>query len=210
VAAARWPCPRAKEGVGGCKARFFSDAAVRRTFQEKRRKFEETKDTFACRFYQRLTGPSPCETIRTTLRIRLFDPSKNPIPSAPYSLTFLSNGELREGKAQADGVLIESNVIAPTRCALRWGDPRLKQTPVVLGYHLLFFLDIVPDDEEEASFRRRLNNLGYSETEFLSDAVRAFQKDYEIEETGELDATTKQAIIDAADHGLSKAEIAGG
>jgi peptidoglycan hydrolase-like protein with peptidoglycan-binding domain len=56
----RWPCPTAKEGVAKCKKRFWSDAAKRRTFQEKRRTFEADKDTYACRFYHRLFVLSPC------------------------------------------------------------------------------------------------------------------------------------------------------
>jgi outer membrane protein OmpA-like peptidoglycan-associated protein len=56
---AKWPCP--KDGVDGCKARFWSDSQRRLALGEERRKFEETKDTFACRFYHRLTDRSPCE-----------------------------------------------------------------------------------------------------------------------------------------------------
>jgi outer membrane protein OmpA-like peptidoglycan-associated protein len=58
---AKWPCPKAKDGVDGCKARFWSDSQRRLALGEERRKFEETKDTFACRFYHRLTDRSPCE-----------------------------------------------------------------------------------------------------------------------------------------------------
>jgi hypothetical protein len=58
-----WPCPRAKEGITACKKRFFPDAAQRRSFQEKRREFAQTKDTFACRFYQLITDDSPCEGV---------------------------------------------------------------------------------------------------------------------------------------------------
>jgi outer membrane protein OmpA-like peptidoglycan-associated protein len=61
VAPARWPCPRVKEGIAGCKRRFFSDASVRRQFQAAHREFPDTHDTFACRFYQRISENSPCE-----------------------------------------------------------------------------------------------------------------------------------------------------
>ena len=57
----KWPCPLAKEGTAGCIKRFWSDAKVRRANQETRREFKDTHDTFACRFYQRLTSNSPCE-----------------------------------------------------------------------------------------------------------------------------------------------------
>ena len=58
-----WPCPRAKEGPSGCKKRFWSDGEDRRSrrLPDERRKYEETEDTFACRFYQRLLKASPCE-----------------------------------------------------------------------------------------------------------------------------------------------------
>lgn len=56
-----WPCPRAKEGIAGCRKRFFSDGEQRRANQALRRKFEDTKDTFACRFYDRIGVLSPCE-----------------------------------------------------------------------------------------------------------------------------------------------------
>jgi len=63
VTPARWPCPRAAEGTAACRKRFWSDGNRRRGFQnpDTRRKFEETRDTFACRFYHRLAFESPCE-----------------------------------------------------------------------------------------------------------------------------------------------------
>lgn len=61
VAPAKWPCPRAKEGPAGCRKRFFSDGESRRQPRDKRRIYGETRDTFACRFYDRLVAGSPCE-----------------------------------------------------------------------------------------------------------------------------------------------------
>ncbi len=60
---ARWPCPAASDGVEGCKKRFFSDGEQRRSrsLPDQTRSYTETKDTFACRFYQRLLINSPCE-----------------------------------------------------------------------------------------------------------------------------------------------------
>src|SRR5262249_54111571 len=60
---AAWPCPRAKEGVAACRKRFFPDGEVRRNPQGGRREFDDTKDTFACRFYQLITDDSPCERV---------------------------------------------------------------------------------------------------------------------------------------------------
>ncbi len=60
---AKWPCPTVKEGVAGCKKRFFSDGEKRRQNTRDEREFSRTKDTFACRFYDRLSNTSPCESI---------------------------------------------------------------------------------------------------------------------------------------------------
>jgi len=86
---AKWPCPRATEGVAGCTKRFFSDGSKRRTTRlpDKDRTFDETKDTFACRFYQRLLSNSPCESPLTIVKIRLFDAQARPLPFAPCLTT---------------------------------------------------------------------------------------------------------------------------
>jgi len=70
----RWPCPRPGDGVEGCKPRFWSDAPARRAISTVARQFVpdgvsggplypvvEAKDTFACRFYDRIAHKSPCE-----------------------------------------------------------------------------------------------------------------------------------------------------
>ncbi|MBS1833754.1 MAG: peptidoglycan-binding protein [Acidobacteria bacterium] len=57
----KWPCPTVKDGTSGCKARFWSDGEKRRTPAGDRRTFDNTHDTFACRFYHRLVASSPCE-----------------------------------------------------------------------------------------------------------------------------------------------------
>ena len=86
VVPSRWPCPRANEGVAACRARFWSDGEKRRGTHAagRDRKFEDSKDTFACRFYQRLVDESPCERIVPFMRIRLFDSLGNVLPKAPF------------------------------------------------------------------------------------------------------------------------------
>lgn len=63
VLASKWPCPRAKEGKAGCVKRFWSDGEKRRStrLDAQDRRYVDTHDTFACRFYDRLTNNSPCE-----------------------------------------------------------------------------------------------------------------------------------------------------
>jgi type VI secretion system secreted protein VgrG len=62
---AKWPCPTATDGTAACKKRFWSDGEVRRSVHPPGadRKFQETQDTFACRFYQRISGNSPCHAV---------------------------------------------------------------------------------------------------------------------------------------------------
>jgi hypothetical protein len=78
VTPGKWPCPRADEGISGCQARFWSDAPTRRQFQANRRKFEDTKDTFACRFYQRMVTGSPCEGTQPPPPVVLITPLITP------------------------------------------------------------------------------------------------------------------------------------
>src|SRR5262249_15794664 len=68
----KWPCPRWNEGTEACAKRFWLDGNDRRSmrFPQVRREFETTKDTFACRFYQRITDHSPCEQLTRELHIR--------------------------------------------------------------------------------------------------------------------------------------------
>lgn len=63
VLPSKWPCPTFKEGSSGCKKRFFSDGDTRRSTHVPGldRKFTDSKDTFACRFYQRISDNSPCQ-----------------------------------------------------------------------------------------------------------------------------------------------------
>ncbi len=72
VAPADWPCPRVKEGTGGCRKRFWSDASSRLANSSERREFAISQDTFACRFYHRLSDHSPCEGNKPTRIGRLF------------------------------------------------------------------------------------------------------------------------------------------
>lgn len=63
----KWPCPHAAEGTSGCRKRLWSDGEFRRSQQAERRDFPTLSNTFACRFYHRLTENSPCEGIESPL-----------------------------------------------------------------------------------------------------------------------------------------------
>lgn len=66
----RWPCPRADEPKDGCIKRFWSDGEKRRTPADAHREFKDTQDTFACRFYHRLSERSPCEGVLQRVAFR--------------------------------------------------------------------------------------------------------------------------------------------
>ena len=62
---AKWPCPTYKEGPAACKKRFFSKGDDLRSthLSGAQKKFEDTHDTFACRFYRRISDGSPCHAV---------------------------------------------------------------------------------------------------------------------------------------------------
>jgi hypothetical protein len=103
----KWPCPRATEGVSGCHARFWSDGEKRRSnrLPDSERKFDETHDTFACRFYQRITSKSPCEGLYVPITLRVVNLDYEPIADMPYELTM---GEVKvTGRTSKDGLIVQ-------------------------------------------------------------------------------------------------------
>lgn len=114
VPVAAWPCPRAKEGTAACRKRFWSDADQRRKFQERRREFHETQDTFACRFYQRLATQSPCEDAgqQTVSHISVLLRSNSgavPLARRKYTIKINERRTLR-GTTDQDGLCFHPNV----------------------------------------------------------------------------------------------------
>lgn len=98
LSSSRWPCPRASEGIGGCKQRFFPDGEARRAPGRARQRmrrpdssdaifqpsheFERDMATFACEFYAQLAEDSPCELV--SLRpIKPDEPSDPDPPDEP-------------------------------------------------------------------------------------------------------------------------------
>jgi hypothetical protein len=197
---AAWPCPRAKEGVAACKKRFFPDADKRRSFQEQRREFDKTKDTFACRFYQLLSDDSPCERFLTTFSIRLYDGNRKFIPSAPFELTVGSSPPIK-GKASGRGIAVAQDIEVPNDCLIRWGFPPHKGEEPELIFSLEMFLKPETEDREQEA-AQKLHNLGYPKEDELRANVTAFQRDYghladpALEPSGELDDPTLNLIRD--------------
>lgn len=110
-----WPCPSVKEGVAGCRKRFFSDAKSRLANGEAPREYRLTKDTCACRFYDRFARVSPCETgPETTLKchISLLLRSNSgcvPLAKRKYKLT-ISEQRVLEGTTDEDGLVQHGDI----------------------------------------------------------------------------------------------------
>jgi Putative peptidoglycan binding domain len=171
-----WPCPRVKEGVADCKKRFFPDADQRRSFQAQRRDFDQTRNTFACRFYQLISGDSPCERFLMSFQIRLYAPSGQFIAFAPYELSVGSTAP-RRGRADGRGIVTAQDVEVPARCQIKWGFPPASKAAPELSFSQEMFLR--PDKQlkpEEAT--QKLHNLGYSRDDELKTNTAAFQRDY--------------------------------
>jgi hypothetical protein len=114
VAPAKWPCPRATEGVAGCRKRFWSDGEKRRSRREpdERRLFEAEQDTFACRFYHRMAADSPCESVKPLSHISLLLRSNSgaaPIVNAKYKI-HVGRGRVLDGTTDKDGFLRHAGI----------------------------------------------------------------------------------------------------
>ncbi|HUI79812.1 MAG TPA: hypothetical protein VLY24_17925 [Bryobacteraceae bacterium] len=117
----KWPCPSAMDDKSGCIKRFWSDGDKRRhnRLQDAERKFEDTHDTFACRFYQRISDSSPCEGPRKTLVIWLLDDNGQRVAAGtPYRLNVA--GQVREGKLQTPGLIVEPDIAMARTADLEW------------------------------------------------------------------------------------------
>lgn len=219
INAALWPCPRASEGPAGCRKRFFPDAARRLAAADQRREHKEPQpgqddptvadDTFACRFYQRIAGPSPCEKLLRSYQLRLFDDVAVPLPFAPFVV--INGRRVIPGRADADAVLTVHDLKVPATCTVRWSrpaagdsfdspDPEPEDT---FDFELEVFVDLPSQDDSDAVALQRLHNLGYLLGESQADDVTAFQRDYaarlppaSLAPPGRLDAATKAVLRD--------------
>ncbi|MDQ3684464.1 MAG: peptidoglycan-binding protein, partial [Acidobacteriota bacterium] len=118
ISPASWPCPRAKEGVAACRKRFFSDGEKRRTPTATRRLFKDTKDTFACRFYDRISTLSPCESpppppppVVATLEFVL-DTDNNLLANASDAVTTFARMGLWDRAFDAAGAVLNNEAEA--------------------------------------------------------------------------------------------------
>ena len=186
ITAGLWPCPRTNETSAGCHKRFFSDGDSRRAPGSSQREHAVLQgtpnDTFACRFYARIGGASPCEKPVTSrpLSIRLFDPFTVRISKAPYRITVA--GEVFETEADPDGFVHLQVAGIPEDCLVEWGRDDDQPNAYLFSRKIYLQMEELEEDEEVA---RRLHNLGYSGDDPLTDKVKRFQTDYGFAPTGQ-------------------------
>jgi hypothetical protein len=157
----KWPCPA--KGTAGCRKQFWKDGDERRKPKQLSRQYLFANNTFACKFYDRLTRGSPCEAVRQTLTITLQDDLGKLMPDEPFRLTL--DAEVREGRSNADGQVIEDNIYLGPRGLLEWGedpdnssiDPNAK----VFRFRRTIFFDL--DQDDAAVIDRQLHNLAIVE-----------------------------------------------
>jgi hypothetical protein len=194
VSTKEWPCPRATEATTECRKRFFRNAQERLTpGPERRYHFGSLDETFACRFYDRIAGASPCERFLRTYKIRLFDPYAVPLPHAPFTI---SDGKrIISDFTNDEAYATVRDLKVPAEILVSWRHPQDDSEQYRLNIHV----EIDGDDDESA--RRRLHNLGYERWPDLEDNVRAFQQDHQerfpgMTPSGKLDDTTRAALKD--------------
>ena len=197
VDAKLWPCPRAVDGPSACRRRFWSDGDKRRANGAERREYFKTRDTFACRFYDRLARHSRCETSPTPVRVRLYDEDGAFIAHAPYRLALKGQPPF-DGRASAKGIFSIRRTAGVIEGSIHWGVPPAPGQPARLAFQDHIFLEF-PEDRQEAALRK-LRNLGYGGSEApASSRISAFQSDYRQQFALKVDGIADTRTLDAID-----------
>jgi hypothetical protein len=207
---AKWPCPRAKDGKAGCIKRFWSDGEKRRSdrLPSSDREFAKTRDTFACRFYDRISNSSPCES-HSSFELRLYDSDGNYIPNAPCRIT-IEQREPYEMKASARGVIVVRDVKNPSNCLIEWGfepkDGAVAELDFMSNFRWVGSETPQAGTEEGEpgegdDSKTMLNNLGYTGPDAKLN-IESFQRDYgdsvtpALQPSGKMDTRTKDLLRD--------------
>jgi hypothetical protein len=182
VDSSAWPCPKVKDPGDACKSAFWPDGDQRRKNGSTLRVYSDTKDTMACRFYDRFARRSPCE-IGLTLTVWLQDRKRQRMPSVPYRLRVGTT--TRTGQASSDGLDTEKGLPFKMQAYIEYG--KTTQDPStgvdIYPYARLLALDLAVDPQGTA-----LANLAYEpppkdlegkyDTPSTTDMLASFQKDY--------------------------------
>ncbi len=115
ITPSKWPCPSVKGPIGECEKRFWANAKTRLANQPLRREFNDTHDTFGCRFYDRMTRHSPCEhampaALLGYLSVQIFFHRE---PIANQEVVFSEAGDDGQaGQALGDTLITDANGVA--------------------------------------------------------------------------------------------------
>jgi hypothetical protein len=149
---AKWPCPSYKDGPAGCKKRFWSDGDTRRSthISGSERTFEDSQDTFACRFFHRISSFSPCNRVMrlVTLTIRLVDVYHKPIKPTDYVLE-VEKIKFR-GQTDKDGMLVQQIPDSATTARL-----------ILPMWTVNLIIQPLGPPDSPQGIQYRLDNLGY-------------------------------------------------
>jgi hypothetical protein len=208
----------------GCGEAFPIDAPHRQAYRSQSNRrlelmFFEQRDVPPLRCH-----PAPGRCVPADCRVhdpRMYEPHVLPIePVAPRRSYTTINVALRDRAAQlterapyrmqagtwscagraADGTVSFTVRGTPSRCRVEWGgtdDPDIdERSPPRFELELHVDYDLGSDEEQA---RKRLHNIGYLDSYALDVAVRAFQRDAGLPQTGALDEVTRARLVD--DHG---------
>ena len=184
----KWPCPRAAEGPAQCRNRFWSDAAARRTFQARHRERPDATDTFACRFYDRLTNEQLGKS-RLVVRVQLHDWLLAPCGDVEYVVHFPDRPE-RRGRTDGEGWLSFSAPLTPQVV-------RISYTPKDSEVLLDVAVNVTPPSaNRDERYLAHIRNAGFGgPDDDPPTLVSRFQAaDRKLKLTGRLDDPTRAAI----------------
>jgi hypothetical protein len=156
----KWPCPRASDDKSGCIKRFWSDGDTRRftRLPAQDRKYSDSKDTFACRFYDRLMNTSSCYQELVPLTIRLINVDDEIFKNQVYNMVVGS--QTFSGQTSEEGII---NVLVPATATA--GTLKLPKP----NWTVNFQLQPLEASSDAAGAQARLNNLGYFASRDLND-----------------------------------------
>jgi hypothetical protein len=182
---ATWPCPKVKDAGDACSSAFWPDGDQRRRNGTRLRLYQETRDTMACRFYDRFARRSPCEASQGRLYlVRLHDDDAKPISTeVPYRVTIGAGTPISSTSPDGWARLRLAKGQEPSVIHLEWGQPPREGAPFPFAQDLVVAWAHGSDQDQAIA---KLNNIAYcvEERDALSSAVSQFQRDYEIAEQG--------------------------
>jgi N-acetylmuramoyl-L-alanine amidase len=129
------------------------------------------------------------------VRVRVLDAHRKPLKSLPFKLD--TGKRVYEGQSDGDGMVEKMVPAEVERALLCIGDMTI---PLMLGH-----LNPAKDTKDDgvSAMQARLKNLGYRPGRVdgclgprTRAALRCFQRDHDLDVTGEADDTTLKALID--------------